>query len=126
MNMNDDLCQLSIRRVTAKSYGHYDVNGYRFCSSIFESSHPMATTQNSGVVTSATDSEGHEDCYYEKIKNIIEITFAGNKPLALVFFECKWYDPKYYRTEFGMTQVKPDKLLQAHDTYILAHQVEDK
>jgi hypothetical protein len=86
----------------------------------------MATTQNCGVITRATDSEGHEDCYYEKIKNIIEITFAGNKPLALVFFECKWYGPKYYRTEFGMTQVKPDKLLQAHDTYILAHQAEDK
>jgi hypothetical protein len=48
----------------------------------------MAATQNSGVVTRATDMEGHEACYYGKIKNIIEITFAGNKPLALVFFEC--------------------------------------
>jgi hypothetical protein len=67
----------------------------------------MAATQNSGVVTRATDMEGHEACYYGKIKNIIEITFAGNKPLALVFFECKWYDPKYYRTEFGMTQIQP-------------------
>jgi hypothetical protein len=63
----------------------------------------MDATQNSGVVTRATDMEEHEVCYYEKIKNIIEITFAGNKPLALVFFECKWYDPKYYMTEFGMT-----------------------
>jgi hypothetical protein len=68
--------------------------------------------------------EGHEACYYGKIKNIIEITFAGNKPLALVFFECKWYDPKYYRTEFGMTQIQPEKLLQGHDTYILAHQAD--
>jgi hypothetical protein len=68
----------------------------------------MAATQNSGVVTRATDMEGHEACYYEKIKNIIEITFAGNKPLALIFFECKWYDPKYYRTEFGMTQIQPE------------------
>jgi hypothetical protein len=49
----------------------------------------MAATQNSGVVTRATYMEGHEACYYGKIKNIIEITFAGNKPLALVFFECK-------------------------------------
>jgi hypothetical protein len=115
MNLNDDLRQLSIGSVTAKSYGCYDDNGYRFRSSIFESSHPMAATKNIGVVTRATDMEGHEACYYEKIKNIIKITFARNKPLALVFFECKWYDPKYYRTEFGMTQIQPD-------TYILAHQ----
>jgi hypothetical protein len=51
MNLNDDLHQLSIGSVTAKSYGRYDVNGYRFSSSIFESSHPMAATHNSGVVT---------------------------------------------------------------------------
>jgi hypothetical protein len=124
MNLNDDLRQLSIGSVTAKSYGRYDVNGYRFRSSIFESSHPMAATQNSGVVTRATDIEGHEACYYGKIKNIIEITFAGNKPLALVFFECKWYDSKYYRTEFGMTQIQPKKLLQGHNTYILAYQAD--
>jgi hypothetical protein len=84
----------------------------------------MAATQNSGVVTRATDMEGHEACYYGKIKNIIEITFAGNKPLALVFIECKWYDPKYCRTEFGMTQIQHEKLLQGHDTYILAHQAD--
>jgi hypothetical protein len=101
MNLNDDLRQLSIGSVTAKSYGCYDMNGYRFRSSIFESSHPMTDTQNSGVVTRATYIEGHEACYYGKIKNIIEITFTGNKPLALVFFECKWYDPKYYRTDLG-------------------------
>jgi hypothetical protein len=82
MNLNDDLRQLSIESVTAKSYGRYDVNGYHFRSSIFESSHPMDATQNSGVVTRATDMEGHEACYY---RNIIEITFAGNKPLVLVF-----------------------------------------
>jgi hypothetical protein len=63
MNMNDDLRQLSIGSVTAKSYERYDVNGYHFCSSIFESSHPMAATQNSGVVTRAIDMEGHEACY---------------------------------------------------------------
>jgi hypothetical protein len=103
MNLNDDSRQLSIGSVTAKSYERYDVNGYHFRSSIFESSHPMAATQNSGVVTRATGMERHDACYYGKIKNIIENTFAGNNPLALVFFECKWYDPKFYRTKFGMT-----------------------
>jgi hypothetical protein len=124
MNFNDDLRQLSIGSVTDKSYGRYNVNGYRFRSSIFEFSHPMAATQNSGVIIRATDIEGHEACYYEKIKNIIEMTFAGNKPLVLVFFECKWYNPKYYRIEFGMAQIQPEKLLQGHDTYILAHQAD--
>jgi hypothetical protein len=61
--MNDDLRQLSMGSVTVESYGCYDVNGYRFRSSIFESGHPMAATQNSGVVTRATDMEGHEACY---------------------------------------------------------------
>jgi hypothetical protein len=37
MNLNNDLRQLSIERVNAKSYGCYDINGYRFRSSIFES-----------------------------------------------------------------------------------------
>jgi hypothetical protein len=120
--MNDDLCQLSIGSITTKSYGRYYVNGYHFRSSIFESSHPMAATQNGGVDTRATNMDGHESCYYGTIKNIIEIIFARNKPLALVFFECKWYDPKFYRTKFGMTQVQHKKLLQGHDTYIFAHQ----
>ena len=45
MDLNDDLRQLSIGSVTTKSYGPYDVNVYRFRSSFFESSHPMAVTQ---------------------------------------------------------------------------------
>jgi hypothetical protein len=57
------------------------------------------------------------------IKNIIEITFV--KPSVLVFFECKRFDPEYYRTKFGMTCVNPEKLLQRHDTYILAHQIDE-
>jgi hypothetical protein len=117
--MNDDLRQLFIGSIPAKNYGHYDINGYRFLSSTFESSHLMAATQNSGVFTRATDMEWHEACYYVNFKNIIEITFARNKPLALVFFESKWYGPKYYRTEFGMTHVQPEKLLQGHNMYIL-------
>jgi hypothetical protein len=30
----------------------------------------MTATQNSGVVTRATDMEGHEACYYRKVKII--------------------------------------------------------
>jgi hypothetical protein len=62
-------------------------------------------------------SSSHEANYYVMIKNIA-IIFARNKPLAVVFFECKWYDPKHYRSEFGM---KHEKMLQGYDKYILAH-----
>jgi hypothetical protein len=65
----------------------------------------MATTKNSKVVTRTTDSKEHEASYYRMIENIIEITFHVNKPLAVVFFDCK------YRSEFGMTHVKHEKLL---------------
>jgi hypothetical protein len=63
----------------------------------------MVATKNSGVITRAANSKGHKATYYGTIKNIIEITFTGNKPLELVFFECKWYDLKHYRSDFGMT-----------------------
>jgi hypothetical protein len=33
--MNDDLLQLSLGSVIAKSYGYYDVNGFLFRSRIF-------------------------------------------------------------------------------------------
>jgi hypothetical protein len=85
MNLNDDLRQLSIGSVTAKSYGRYDVNGYRFCSSIFESSHPMAATQKVESLLGQPTWKDTKPAIMEKSK-IIEITFAGNKPLALVFF----------------------------------------
>jgi hypothetical protein len=80
-----------------------------FRTSIFESSHYMATTTNSGVVTRVAIAEGHVANYYRMIKNIIEITFVGSKPLAVAFFECKWYDPKHYSPKFGMAHVKHKK-----------------
>jgi hypothetical protein len=39
-NVHADLRQLSYGSVTAKSYGRYDVNGFRFRSIIFEDSRP--------------------------------------------------------------------------------------
>jgi hypothetical protein len=50
-------------------------------------------------------SSSHEANYYVTIK-IIAIIFAGNKPLAVVFFECKWYDLKHFRSKFGMKHEK--------------------
>jgi hypothetical protein len=76
-NVHADLRQLSYRSIVAKSYGRYDVNGFRFCSTIFEASRPLAATTNTGVVTRAVDADGHESKYYGIIKNIIEYSFAG-------------------------------------------------
>jgi hypothetical protein len=124
-NVHVDLCQLSYRSVTSKSYGRYDVNGFRFCSTIFEASHPLAATTNTRVVTRVVDAQGHETKYYEIIKNIIEYNFAGNKNLKIVFFNSDWFDPNHGTQEnhFGMVEVKHVHRLRCCDPFILAHQV---
>jgi hypothetical protein len=57
-DVHDDLRQLSYGRVTVRSYGRYDVNGFRFRSAPFEAARPRAATVNSGVVTRAADPRG--------------------------------------------------------------------
>jgi hypothetical protein len=91
-NVHADLCQLSYRSVTTKSYGRYDVNGFRFYSTIFEASLQLAATTNIGVVTRVVDVQGHITKYYRIIKNIIEYNFVGNKNLKILFFDCDWFD----------------------------------
>ena len=123
-SVHKDLRQLSIGSVIVKSYGRYDVNGFRFRTTKFEASRPLAATKNNGVVIRAEDMERHESEYYGIINNILECQFVGNKDLRVVFFDCTWFDPKHYRTEFGMAQVKHKQILQGADRYVLAHQVE--
>jgi hypothetical protein len=125
-NVHADLRQLSYVSVIAKSYGRYDVNGFRFRSTIFEASRPLAATTNTGVVTRVVDEEGHKIKYYGIIKNIIEYSFAGNKKLKIVFFDCDWFDPNHGTREnqFGMIEVKHADRLSGCDPFILAHQVE--
>jgi hypothetical protein len=72
-----DLHRLSYKSVTAKRYSRYDVNGFRFRSTIFETYRLLATKTNTIVVTRAVDTQGHETKYYEIIKNIIKNNFAG-------------------------------------------------
>src|SRR6266540_5081946 len=69
-DIHDDLRQLSYGRVTVRSYGRYDVNGFRFRSAPFEAARPRAATVNSGVVTRAVDAQGREINYYGIIQNI--------------------------------------------------------
>jgi hypothetical protein len=74
-NIQSDLRQLSLGAVTAKRYGRYDVNGFRFRSTRFKDDHPLAATTNSGVVTRAVDDEGKVTNYYGVINNILEYKF---------------------------------------------------
>jgi hypothetical protein len=125
-NVHADLHQLSYESIVVKSYGRYDINGFRFRSTIFEASHPLATTTNAGVVMRAVDANGHESKYYGVIKNIIEYRFAGDKNLKIVFSNCDWFDPCHGTQEnnFGMVEVKHARRLRGCDPFILAHQVE--
>jgi hypothetical protein len=45
-------------------------------------------TTNSEVVMRAIDTEGCETNYYGIIKKILEFSFAKNKELKVVFFDC--------------------------------------
>ena len=93
MNVHPDLRQLAYESITVRSYGQYDVNGFRFRSTKFEATHPLAATCNTGVVTRAINAEGREIDYYGVIKDILEFSFAVNKDLKVVFFFCDWFDP---------------------------------
>jgi hypothetical protein len=95
-------------------------------STIFEASRLLTATTNTWVVTRAVDADDHKFKYYEVIKNIIEYSFAGNKNMKTVFFDCDWFDP-YHGTRdnnFGMVEVKHVHRLCGCDPFVLTQQVE--
>ena len=112
--------------MTVRSYGRYDVNGFRFRSAPFEATRPRAATINSGVVTRAVDEQGKEINYYGIIQNILEFCFAGDKELKVVFFVCNWFDSIHgiRHNQFGMVEIKHNAKLPGNDDFILAHQAE--
>jgi hypothetical protein len=83
---------LAYRMVKVRSYGRYDINGFRFHTTTFKSIHPLVETTNSGVVMRAIDVEGCETNYYGIINKILEFSFVRNKELKVVFFDCDWFD----------------------------------
>jgi hypothetical protein len=94
--------------VKVRSYGRYDINGFRFHSTAFEALHPLAATTNSGAVMRAIDVEGREKNIYGIINKILEFSFTVNKELKVVFFDCDWFDSnnKTQKNQFGMVEVK--------------------
>jgi hypothetical protein len=123
VDIHPDLRQLAYGLVKVRSYGRYDVNGFRFCSTAFEAIRPLAATTNSGVVMRAIDVEGRETNYYGIINKILEFSFARNKELKVVFFYCDWFDSNNStrQNEFGMVEVKHNERLWGYDTFVLAH-----
>jgi hypothetical protein len=120
-NVDADMRQFSFESVTTKSYGWYDVNMFRFHSTIFEASRPLAATTNIGVVTRVIDAHGHEIKHYGIIKNIIEYNFIRNKILKILFYDCDWFDPNHgtQENQFGLVEVKHVDQLPGCDPFIL-------
>jgi hypothetical protein len=67
-------------------------NGFLFHSTAFKALRPLAATTISGVMMRAIDAEGRETNYYGIINKIFEFSFAGNKELKVVLFDCDWFD----------------------------------
>jgi hypothetical protein len=124
-NVLPDLRQLSYGYITITRYGRYDINGFRFRSTIFEDAHPLAATCNTGVVVRAVDDEGQEINYYGVIKDILELTFGGDKDLRVVFFYYDWFDPTHGTREnkYGMVQIKHEERVCGHDNFVLRSNV---
>jgi hypothetical protein len=74
----------------------------------------------------AIDAEGCETNYFGIINKILEFSFARNKELKVVFFDCDWFDSNNgtRQNQLGMVEVKHNDQLWGYDTFILAHQVE--
>jgi hypothetical protein len=125
----DDLRQLSHGSMTARSYGCYDINGFRFRSTKFEAKNSHTATTNSVVVTTASASDGSIREYFSVIQNIVELKFEGSKDLRVVFFYCDWFNNKLgsgvkHNKKLGLVEVNHKLRLSGYNPFVLAHQVE--
>jgi hypothetical protein len=93
---------LSLVVITVKRYGRYNVNGFRFHSTMFEDAHALTATTNFGVVNRVVDDQGKVTNYYVVINYIIEYKFLGDKQLKVVFFDCDWFLPIVQREKTNM------------------------
>jgi hypothetical protein len=124
--VHHDFRQLAYDLVKVRSYGRYDINGFQFHSTGFETLRPLAATTNSEVVIRAIDAEGCETNYFRIINKILEFSFVRNNKLKVVFFDCDWFDNKNgtRQNQFDMVEVKHNERLRGYDTFVLAYQVE--
>jgi len=106
--------------IRVKSFGAYDVNGYRFHTTRHDQSRPNRKTTNTGVCTPGDD--GVE--YYGRIEEIYELTFSGSKSLKPVIFKCHWFDPEEVRQtpKLGLVEIRQPSMYPGDDVYIVAQQ----
>jgi len=103
-----------------KSFGAYDVNGYRFHTTSHEQSRPNRRTTNTGIFTPGDD----ELEYYGIVEQIYELDFHGSKSLKPVIFKCHWYDPQAVRRspKLGLVEIRRSSVYKGDDVYIVAQQ----
>jgi hypothetical protein len=51
--------------------------------------------------------EGWKTNYYGVIKDILELTFGGDKDLRVVFFYCDWFGTR--ENQYGMVEIKHEE-----------------
>jgi hypothetical protein len=99
-----------------KKYSGYDINGYRFRTTHYDS-RPNRKTMCSGVFTPGLDDVD----YFGRNEEIYELNFYGSKPLTPVIFKCHWFDPQVTRwthSNIGIVKIRQDSTLPGDDVYI--------
>lgn len=125
MSMTEDLKQVAAGCHTrVKTYNTYDVNGFRFRTHSHEKERPNAATINSGLVTVGEGENGETTEYYGYIKEIIEVSFDGIRPLSLVLFNCHWFHPKKnrYTPKYGLVEIEHESVLPGYEPFVVAQQ----
>ena len=109
-----------------RSYGVYDVNGYRFRSEKYEENKNDLASRNVAVCVTGFDGDNPIE-YFGIIEDIIKISWEGSMELELVLFKCHLFDPTsngVRRTpSLGLVEVKHSARLNNFDPFVLASQV---
>ncbi|CAD6242072.1 unnamed protein product [Miscanthus lutarioriparius] len=110
-----------------RSYGCYDVNGYRFRSKKYGSGRVGLTTINSGVCVTSFDESDNALEYYGIIEDIIKIEWEGSMKLELVLFYCSWFDPTPNGLrcieDLGLVEINHTLRLSNFNPFVMASQI---
>ena len=103
-----------------KSFGGYDVNGYRFDTTRHEQGRPNRRTTNTGLFVPGDDGLK----YYGRVEEIYKLTFHCSKPLKPVIFKCHWFDPQAARRtpNLGLVEIQQSSVYPGEDVYVVTQQ----
>jgi hypothetical protein len=102
-----------------RSFGVYDVNGYRFRTRTYEEQRGNLKTTCSGVRTPGTDGKD----YYGIVEEILELDFGEDLGCKPVVFKCQWFDPEFTKKDLkiGQVEIRQDSKYGGDDVYIVAN-----